>query len=85
MSKRYNEPIELQLAADQRPQAFIWRGRRYQIKQIVKHWTSNEAWWQKSAPRLHAVVNAQYRGEWGLYELFYEMQHGRWFLRSIYD
>ena len=63
MSKRYQDPIELKLA-DRRPQAFVWRGRNYEIKEVLKRWTvSGDC--GKESRRLHAVVAAKRYGEWG--------------------
>lgn len=84
MSKRYQDPIELKLA-DRRPQAFVWRGRNYEIKEVLKRWTVSGDWWQKESRRLHAVVTAKRYGEWGQYEIVYVAKQRQWFLHRVYD
>jgi hypothetical protein len=86
MSKRYNDPIKLRISPAKRPEAFIWRGRQYQIEAVIRRWTVNGDWWrQPTARRLHAVVTAKHYGQVGQYELVYETGRRQWYLRSIYD
>lgn len=86
MVKRYNEPISLEFARPKCPEAFVWRGQRYRIDQIIRRWTVTGEWWQKNTQsRFHAVIAASRRGQSGQYEIFYERKQGRWFLGRIYD
>jgi hypothetical protein len=86
MSKRYNEPIMLQVSPGQEPQGFVWRGRRYQIESVIKRWTVNGEWWkQPDNQRLHAVVTARARGQSGQYEIVYLKAERKWILRHVYD
>lgn len=85
MSKRYQEPIELRLAADHCPRAFVWRGRNYEINEVLKRWTVSGDWWQQESRRLHAVVAAKHYGELGQYEIVYVAKQKQWFLHRVYD
>jgi len=31
-----------------RPQAFIWRGRLYVVRQVIGHWRERRAWWREA-------------------------------------
>ena len=30
------------------PQAFIWRGRLYVVRQVIGHWRERRAWWREA-------------------------------------
>ncbi|NLY54571.1 MAG: hypothetical protein GX060_08190 [Firmicutes bacterium] len=85
MSKRYQEPIELKLSGNRKPEAFVWRGRNYKIKDVIRHWTVNGDWWQKESRRLHAIVTAKRWSEYGQYEIVYEAKRRQWYLYRVYD
>jgi len=86
MSKRYRDEIEMSISPAKRPEAFVWRGRHYQIESVLKRWTVSGNWWrQQAVESLHAVVAARYAGQVGQYELVYETGKRQWYLRCIYD
>lgn len=31
---------------DSRPEAFIWKGRLYVVRQVLAHWQERRAWWR---------------------------------------
>lgn len=33
------------------PQAFIWRGQRIKVKQIIDDWEEEGCWWRDEEPR----------------------------------
>ena len=53
MSKRYDEPIEVTHdgPATAAPIAFAWRGRRYEVDQLLASWREAGEWWDRS--RMH--------------------------------
>lgn len=92
MSKRYREPLEAIACEDGEPTAFAWRGRRYQVVQVLGHWREDPGWWRRpdGAPvrieqadlwRVEARNGTPH--ERGVYEL---VRHGeRWRLDRIWD
>jgi hypothetical protein len=51
--RRYEEPIEVRALADQAapegvpaPDAFLWRGRLYVVRQVLDHWKERRPWWR---------------------------------------
>lgn len=53
MVRRYEEPIEVRALADQAaseaapmPDAFLWRGRLYVVRQVLDHWKERRPWWR---------------------------------------
>lgn len=62
MVRRYNEPVEVKASAgrpvscaelDQpvirgQPEAFIWRGRLYVVREVLAHWRERRAWWREA-------------------------------------
>jgi hypothetical protein len=55
----------------ERPTAFVWHGRRYQIKEILKRWRAPEG----SGFRVRTSEGAQF-------ELTYDATQDQWYLRS---
>lgn len=51
MVRRYEEPIEVQATADEHsasgvPDAFVWRGRLYVVREVLDHWQERRPWWR---------------------------------------
>jgi len=48
--KRYREDLdEVEVAVLGGPPAgFCWRGRRYDVTQVLGHWHEDAGWWQRS-------------------------------------
>ncbi len=53
MTKRYDEPIEVtpDLRDRQAPLAFVWRGCRYEIDQLLDTWREAGEWWDRARAR----------------------------------
>jgi hypothetical protein len=87
MSKRYNEQIQVWQDETRHPVAFVWRGRKYQIKSIDHWWTVQSEWWHvPNSTKHHAVVLA--RGQAvneGAYEIYLEMPQKKWYLAKVFD
>ena len=66
MTKRYDEPIDVDLSG-RAPVSFSWRGRRYTVQRLLKHWRESAATWDPA----RAVDQDCYRVEadGGTYEL----------------
>lgn len=66
MTKRYDEPIEVAGGdLDGAPTSFSWRGRRYDVDQLVTSWIEGGEWWDPARARdqeYHRVI-AHRRGQ----------------------
>jgi protein ImuB len=91
MTKRYREPVDVQLDVadpDRPPVAFTWRGGRYRVLGVLGHWREDAAWWtgggievpQRDLWRVEAQNGTPARG---VYELVAE--GGGWRLDRVWD
>ena len=50
--RRYDEPIHVKHGADRAaPEQFVWRGRLWQVRDIVTRWLETGAWWDSPLVR----------------------------------
>jgi hypothetical protein len=61
--RRYDDPVEVRKGADEDPDQFLWRGRLWQVREVVAHWVETGAWWARASgagggPGGGAVVDA---------------------------
>ena len=47
--RRYDDPVEVRKGADEDPDQFLWRGRLWQVREVVAHWVETGAWWARRA------------------------------------
>jgi hypothetical protein len=45
--RRYDDPVEVRKGADEDPDQFLWRGRLWQVREVVAHWVETGAWWTR--------------------------------------
>ena len=45
--RRYDDPVEVRKGADEDPEQFLWRGRLWQVREVVGHWVETGAWWAR--------------------------------------
>ena len=45
--RRYDDPVEVRKGADEDPDQFLWRGRLWQVREVVAHWVETGAWWAR--------------------------------------
>lgn len=95
MSKRVREPVEVAHRRDAHgervPQAFRWRGARYEITTVLGHWREDARWWagaglvvpQRDLWRVEARDRRAGEGTRGCYELVCEPEG--WRLDRIWD
>jgi len=96
MTKRYREPLdEVETAGDvareERPVAFRWRGQRYQVVAVLGHWREDPGWWRGAdgtpvrieQADLWRVEARNGRPSRGVYEL--ARRGGAWRLDRVWD
>ena len=50
--RRYDEPIHVRHGADRdAPEQFVWRGRLWQVREIITRWLETGAWWDSPLVR----------------------------------
>ncbi|MDQ6935976.1 MAG: DUF6504 family protein [Actinomycetota bacterium] len=47
--RRYDDPVEVRRGATEGPEQFLWRGRLWQVRDVVAHWVETGAWWVRPA------------------------------------
>jgi hypothetical protein len=45
--RRYDDPVEVRRGAEEDPDQFLWRGRLWQVREVVAHWVETGAWWTR--------------------------------------
>ncbi len=48
MVRRFSDPVEVRSTSGPRrePEAFIWRGRLYVVRDVLAQWHERRAWWR---------------------------------------
>jgi hypothetical protein len=96
MSKRYGDPIDVE-APEGTVEAFWWRGKRYQVRQVLCRWRESGGWWEHSTEdkpwaagdarevvRLDAVPMTNGLAP-GTYEIARDLRAGTWTLFRVWD
>ncbi|HVE75671.1 MAG TPA: DUF6504 family protein [Actinomycetota bacterium] len=95
MTKRYNESIEVEVvsapgpgAGVLMPQAFSWRGNRYQVERLLKYWREAGEAWDPEKVKDHECFRVEAKG--GTYDLRHDRLAGRknkpqWKLLRVWD
>jgi hypothetical protein len=48
MTRLYADPVEVS-RRDDAPELFLWRGRLYQVRDVLAHWVEAGQWWRSTA------------------------------------
>lgn len=101
MSKRYDDPIEVETGDPgssggpparrpgrlKQPVAFCWRGRRYPVQRLLKYWREAGEGWDPERVRDHECFRVEAEG--GIYDLRLDLLAGgdglRWRLARVWD
>lgn len=59
MSKRYDEPADVEADAGGQIEAFWWRGRRYRVRRILSRWREAGGWWESAADTAQPWVRGE--------------------------
>lgn len=88
MAKRYNEAVVLYKPKECAP-FFVWRGKRYDVIQILNRWALTSGWWRgkQAKDQQFFKVTARRTRETtvGTYELCYDKMSGEWRLVRVMD
>src|SRR3954449_12924643 len=74
MTKRFDEEVLVERDAGM-PAAFEWRGRRYEVADVIGKWRIEGQWWSDGRDREYWRVEARGGAGWGLY---FDRQRDRW-------
>jgi hypothetical protein len=54
--------------SEERPEQFLWRGRLWQVREVIAHWVETGAWWVSkettAGPRAHVGRVPRQREVW---------------------
>jgi hypothetical protein len=59
LARHYDVPTEVE-RRDEQPAAFLWRGRRQVVRDVLGHWWQTGPWWE----RLDSGVDDDEREVW---------------------
>ena len=48
MTRLYDDPVEVS-RRDDVPELFLWRGRLFQVREVLAHWVESGGWWCSAA------------------------------------
>ena len=83
MSKRYDEEVDVRVERDAgMPSAFVWRGRRYEVADVIGKWRIEGRWWADGRDREYWRVEARGGAVWDLY---HDRLKDRWHMERLWD
>jgi hypothetical protein len=81
MTKRFDEEVRVERDAGM-PSVFEWRGKRYQVVDVIGKWRIEGRWWADGRDREYWRVEARGGAVWDLY---FDRQHDRWHMERLWD
>jgi hypothetical protein len=81
MTKRFDEEVRVERDAGL-PAAFEWRGRRYEVADVIGKWRIEGRWWADGRDREYWRVEARGGAVWDLY---FDRQRDRWHMERLWD
>jgi uncharacterized protein DUF6504 len=81
VTKRYDENVAVEREAGM-PAAFLWRGKRYEVRDVIGRWRIEGRWWEDGRDREYWRVEARGGAVIDLYE---DRLVGRWHLERLWD
>ena len=64
------------------PAVFEWRGKRYQVVDVIGKWRIEGRWWADARDREYWRVEARGGAVWDLY---FDRQRDRWHMERLWD
>ncbi|HEX2425103.1 MAG TPA: DUF6504 family protein [Actinomycetota bacterium] len=81
MTKRFDEEVLVERDAGM-PAVFEWRGKRYQVVDVIGKWRIEGRWWTDGRDREYWRVEARGGAVWDLY---FDRQQDRWHMERLWD
>jgi hypothetical protein len=81
MTKRFDEEVRVERDAGL-PSAFEWRGKRYEVADVIGKWRIEGRWWADGRDREYWRVEARGGAVWDLY---FDRQRDRWHMERLWD
>ena len=81
MTKRFDEEVRVERDAGL-PAAFEWRGRRYEVADLIGKWRIEGRWWSDGRDREYWRVEARGGAVWDLY---FDRQRDLWHMERLWD
>ena len=81
MTKRFDEEIRVERDTGI-PSAFEWRGRRYEVADVIGKWRIEGRWWDDGRDREYWRVEARGGAVWDLY---FDRQRDLWHMERLWD
>ena len=83
--RTYDDPVEVRRGpadsladqTDERPEQFLWRGRLWQVREVLAHWRDERDVWRVAAARGRAVSAVDDPG-FGVFDLVFDRRADRW-------
>jgi hypothetical protein len=83
MAKRYDEEVEVRVEREAgMPSAFVWRGRCYEVADVIGRWRIEGRWWADGRDREYWRIEARGGSVWDLY---HDRQRDRWHMERLWD
>lgn len=83
MARRYREPVDVSLSADEQPVGFTWRGNRYRVA-VIGAWRLSTRWWEASGAaerRYFRVLTPDQQ----VFDLYHDEASGVWVIDICHD
>jgi hypothetical protein len=81
VTKRFDEEIRVERDTGM-PSAFEWRGRRYEVADVIGRWRIEGRWWSDGRDREYWRVEARGGAVWDLY---FDRGRDRWHMERLWD
>jgi len=81
VTKLYEDVVLVERDAGM-PAAFTWRGRRYEVRDVIGRWLIEGRWWDEGRDREYWRVEA--RGG-VVIDLYLDRRQGGWHLERLWD
>jgi len=81
VAKRYDEDVQVERDSGM-PAVFVWRGRRYQVIDVIGRWRIEGRWWADGRDREYWRVEAKGGAVWDLY---HDRQRDAWHMERLWD
>jgi Family of unknown function (DUF6504) len=81
VTKRYDEDVMVERESGM-PAAFVWRGRRYVVHDVIGRWRIEGRWWDDGRDREYWRVEAK---GGAVIDLYQDRGGGLWHLERLWD